>query len=315
MTSAHNFLSRREFFRRATLGLIGVLFALRGESKPGESNQAGAPLAFKADEFPLRLDNGRYLRITRLAQDSRAGRLLWLSGGEEVDDAGGKGIQWNQPELLRVAQDAPAQGAALLAYLQMHHAGTLAGLWGQAERAELTRAGLLLEWDAQHDAKTAMKLPAADLQGGFTLAGWFKASSTITGEQLLLTMENSHSHLRWMLNPQADGLMMLMTDDAGELQAESGRVMLADGAWHHVVLIADEDAGLLRWVMDGACQPGWTALAKPLPSRWMQMALPLPQEGVMLGSLRVYNRALRTAEAAASYRYYGQGMGSSAYWG
>jgi hypothetical protein len=315
MTSAHNFLSRREFFRRATLGLTGVLFALGGESKRNKSNPADAWRPSAGKESVLRLDNGRHLHITRLKQDDRAGQLLWLAGGEEVDDADGKGIQWNQPELLRVAQDAPAQGAALLAYLQMHHAETLTGLWGQAERAELTRAGLLLEWDAQHDAKTAMPLSAADLQGGFTLAGWFKAPPAEIDDRLLLTLENNHSHLRLLLNSQADGLMMLMTDDAGELQAESGRVMLADGAWHHVVLIVDEDAGLLRWVVDGACQPGWTALSKPLPSQWMQMTLPLPQEGVMLGSLCMYNRALRTAEAAASYRYYGQGMGRAGFWG
>ena len=313
MTSVRNLLSRRDFLRRATLGLTGVVFALRHEQPATESNQAGAPLPFKADEFRLRLDNSRHLHLAYLKQDDRAGRLLWLAGGEEVDDSDGKGIRWNQPELLRVAQDASAKGAELLAYLQVHHADTLAGLWGQTERAELTSAGLLLEWDAQHDTNTTMPMPAAELQGGFTLAGWWKAEPTATAEQLLLTMEIDQSHLRLLLNP--DRLTLLMTDDAGELHAETDRVMLADGAWHHVVLIADEEAGLVRWLVDGECQPGWRVLANPLPARWEAVSFSMPQEGLVLGSLRVYNRPLRTAEAAASYRYYGQGMGSSAYWG
>jgi hypothetical protein len=261
----------------------------------------------------LRLGNGRYLQITRLAKDKGVGRLLSLMGGEEADDAGGKGIQWNQPEVLRVKEDAPAKGAALLAYLQEHHAELLAGLWGQTERAALTRAGLLLDWDVYRDTATTVTVPAAELQGGFTLAGWWKAPPALTGNQLLVSLENEQSHLEIMLNPQ--GLRLSLGDDVSELHAETDQVMLADGAWHHAVLIADEEAGLLRWVVDGACQPGWTALSKPLPARWQAMALQVPQEGVAAGSMRVYNRPLRTAEAAASYRYYGQGMGSSAYWG
>lgn len=313
MTSARNLLSRRDFLRRATLGLTGVLFALRHEPKAGETSRAGAWQPMGGKEFRLRLDNGQHLRIIRLTQDKGAGRLLWLTGGEEVDDAAGKGIQWNQPELLRLAEGAPEKGAALLAHLQMHHVDTLAGLWGQAERAELTSAGLLLEWDAQRDVNTTMGLPAADLQGGFTLAGWWKAKPTATGNQFLVSLENEQSHLEIILNPQ--GLRLSLGDDVSELHAETDRVMLPDGAWHHVVLIADEDAGLVRWVVDGECQPGWTVLANPLPIRWEAASLHLAQEGVVTGSLRMYSRALRTAEVTASYRYYGQGMGSSAYWG
>jgi hypothetical protein len=289
-----------------------VLFALRGEAKMGVSYPTDRWLPLTDKESVLRLDNGRHLRIIRLTQDKGAGRLLWLTGGEEVDDSGGKGIRWNQPELLRVAEDAPAKGAALMAYLHEHHAEVLAGLWGQAERAELTSAGLLLEWDAQRDVNTTMGVPAADLQGGFTLAGWWKAEPMATAERVLLTMENDQSHLRLLL--KLDGLMLQMADGEDELHAEIDRLMLTDDDWHHVVFIADEDAGLLRWVVDGACQPGWTVLANPLPIRWEEMTL-LTQGGVAIGSLCVYNRPLRTAEAAASYRYYGQGMGSSAYWG
>jgi hypothetical protein len=313
MTQARNLLSRRDFLRRATLGLTGVLFALRGEAKMGASNPTDRWMPLTDKESVLRLANGRHLRIIRLTQDKGAGRLLWLSGGEETDDVDGRGIRWGQPEVLRVMQDAPAIGAALVAYLQEHHAEVLAGLWGQTERAELTSAGLLLEWDAQRDASTTIPLSAADLQGGFTLAGWFKVSHTMTAEQLLLTIETDQSHLRLLLN--ADCLTLLMTDDAGKLHVETDRAMLADGAWHHVVLIADEEAGLVRWLADGECQPGWTVLANPLPALWEPMNLHVLQESVVTGSLRLYNRPLRTAEAAASYRYYGQGMGSSAYWG
>jgi hypothetical protein len=270
-------------------------------------------LPFKADEFRLRLDNGRHLHLARLAQNKGTGRLLWLAGGEEADDVDGRGIRWGQPELLRVNEDAPAKGAALLAYLQEHHAELLAGVWGQAECAALTRTGLLLDWDVYRDIATTMTVPAAELQGGFTLAGWFKASPTVSDDQLLLTMAGDHADLHLLLNQ--NGLTLLMAGGAGELRSETDQEMLADGTWHHVVLIADKKAELLRWVVDGACQPGWTALATPLPARWQAMTLLLPQEGAMLGSLLVYNRPLRTAEAAASYRYYGQGMGSSAYWG
>ena len=313
MTRARNFLSRREFFRRATLGLTGALFALRHQPKATESNQAEPLLPVVVDKSQLSLGASRHLQITRLVQDNRAGRLVCLSGGEEVDDAGGRGIRWNQPEVLRLAGDAPAKGAALMAYLEENHSELLAGLWGQAERAELARAGLLLDWDAQRDTITTIPLPAAELQGGFTLAGWFKAQPAMIGEPLLLTMENDQSHLKIMLNSQ--GLTLQMADGEDELHAEIDRLMLADGVWHHVVLIADEDAGLLRWLVDGACQQSWAALTNPLPARWEAGSLHLPQEGVVLGSLHMYNRSLRTAEAAASYRYYGQGMGRIGYWG
>lgn len=292
----------------------------------------------RAANFAWRCENGNYLywfhnhggRLIReharrrtIAYEER--NPVWLSGGREVDGPRGRLIAWSEPEIALYDDDPMVRmsypdlvedgGSYYLTETQKDVARVheldrelLSGLWGGGKAS---REGLLVE-AASGAMVAAPVLPLfvkrsrrADggterTRAGVTIEVWFE------GEGVLVeNLDGSGKGFR--LQVVAGGRVELMVNDGRtENRWTSDRGTVVSGKICHAVAIVDGGPNVIVFVMDGmVCdggeerQFGWGRFH---PSLQSLNGGPTVRVGVSVKRLLVYGRALRTAEAIASWR-------------
>jgi hypothetical protein len=179
---------------------------------------------------------------------------------------------------------------------------------------------LLLEWDAKTGSSSvdAPALPlfvqrskradygTDDTRAGFTLDLWLNSSA----DQTLLDNRTADGR-GFLLQSAPNGTLQISIDD-GRTQNEwrSDPGMLESGAPHHVSVIVDGGPKIISFVIDGKfCdggetrQFGWGRFSPNLRSANDAEKLRI---GGSVASLRIYGRALRTAEAIRNFQAQGQ---------
>jgi len=302
----------------------------------------------RAANFAWRCANGHYLywfhnhggRFIREHPSQRSNAYedrnpVWLCGGIETDSPEGRVIQWSEPEIVLYDDDpyirmsypdlVEVDGQYYLTETQKDVArvhridpSLLQGLWGQFERADLTREGQLLEVDEPGPAVVDMPaLPpfvrrsglspygTDDLRTGFSLELWFQLDSSVAGRVLLDTrLENGQG---FVLQHKGNGQLELVIDD-GRTRAswDSDPRAVSVGKRHHAVVIVDGGPNVISFVVDGRLcdggdfrQFGWGRFSPHL--RHANGSPRLLIDGA-IDLLRVYGRALRTSEAISNFR-------------
>jgi len=302
----------------------------------------------RAANFAWRCANGHYLywfhnhggRFIREHPAQRSNAYedrnpVWLCGGIETDSPEGRVIQWSEPEIVLYDDDpyirmsypdlVEVDGQYYLTETQKDVArvhridpSLLQGLWGQFERADLTREGQLLEVDEPGPAVVDMPaLPpfvrrsglspygTDDLRTGFSLELWFQLDSSVAGRVLLDTrLENGQG---FVLQHKGNGQLELVIDD-GRTRAswDSDPRAVSVGKRHHAVVIVDGGPNVISFVVDGRLcdggdfrQFGWGRFSPHL--RHANGSPRLLIDGA-IDLLRVYGRALRTSEAISNFR-------------
>ena len=302
----------------------------------------------RAANFAWRCANGHYLywfhnhggRFIREHPAQRSNAYedrnpVWLCGGIETDSPEGRVIQWSEPEIVLYDDDpyirmsypdlVEEDGQYYLTETQKDVArvhridpSLLQGLWGQFERADLTREGQLLEVDEPGPAVVDMPaLPpfvrrsglspygTDDLRTGFSLELWFQLDSSVAGRVLLDTrLENGQG---FVLQHKGNGQLELVLDD-GRTRAswDSDPRAVSVGKRHHAVVIVDGGPNVISFVVDGRLcdggdfrQFGWGRFSPHL--RHANGSPRLLIDGA-IDLLRVYGRALRTSETISNFR-------------
>jgi hypothetical protein len=258
----------------------------------------------------------------------------WLVGGVEADSPKGKIIRWSQPEIGLYDDDpfirmsypdmVEDQGKYFITETQKNvarvheiDASLLEGMWEELSRSHKAAVtdSVLLEWNSRSASPSADAPPLpifvqrskrADygtdhMRAGFTLDLWLKSSA----EQILLDNRTPDGRgLRLQAAP--NGAFQISLND-GRTQNEwtSDPGMLEVGAPHHVSVIVDGGPKIISFVIDGKfCdggetrQFGWGRFSPDLRSANGAEKLRI---GANVTSLKVYGRALRTAEAIRNF--------------
>ncbi|MEE4195049.1 MAG: LamG-like jellyroll fold domain-containing protein [Anaerolineae bacterium] len=239
---------------------------------------------------------------------------VWLWAGEEAEDLPHNGIRWSQPEIAAYGDDpnagiyyenvAKTAGSLALIttiqdipYAQVIPAPILTGLEEQQERGTLITDGLVAQTEQPVPEEMGLNLAGGN---GFSIECWIKVTDSTQifsgdGYALFYDAGSNTFSLQW-----------------GDLTAVSPPLSATIADWHHLSVIVDRAPQTISWVIDGVLdqQSGWERFATELYTPVEAHSLLISSaEAVELGSVRVYRRALRTAESLISYQSYGQGMG------
>jgi hypothetical protein len=281
----------------------------------------------RAANFAWRTSNGKYLywfhnHGGRFIRDHPQRRTIayedrnpvWLSGGVEADGPTGKIIRWSQPEIVLYDDDPIIRmsypdlvedgGKYYLTETQKDVArvheidpNLLAGLWGEAPvPAPGGTAGVNTFYQRSRRADHGKE----DLRSGFTVEAWINLSGLEAGQSLLETEGMS-------LKTVAGGAVELtLTDGRTTNSWQSDPGSLTIGKLHHIVAVVDGGPKIISYVVDGQLQDGgefrqfgWGRFSPNLKS---VAGLDSIRKGTAVKKVVVYNRALRTAEAIASFR-------------
>lgn len=289
----------------------------------------------RAANFAWRTENGKYLywfhnhggRFIRehpqrrtIAYEDR--NPVWLSGGVEADGPKGKIILWSQPEIVLYDDDPMIRmsypdlvedgGKYYLTETQKDVARVheidpklLDGLWGQATQPTPSTSGFRPFYQRSKRADHGKE----DLRSGFTLELWVNLPGLEAG-QTLLSAEGM------TLKTVPGGAVELTLTDGRTISSwQSDPGSLTAGKLQHIVAIVDGGPKIITYVIDGhlqdggdARQFGWGRFSPNLKS---VAGLDRIRNGSGVTSFAAYNRALRTAEAIASFRVGVRAAGAS----
>ena len=258
---------------------------------------------------------------------------VWLSGGVEVDTPDGKKIQWSQPEIILYDDDPYVRMSypdliedgerIFFSETQKFIARTheiprdlVEGMWASFDKAEIAQDGLILDLSAGNTEAPAPALPhfnerentghgygTRDLRQGFSLDLEFTLS-TLDPDQFLL--DNRRDDGKGLCLQTTDRATIEIALDDGRSQArwDCDPDCLTPGRRHHLTVIVDGGPKIISFVLDGRLcdggdyrQFGWGRFSRDLREA-------NGGDNLRVGDihrLRVYNRALRTAEAVGNY--------------
>ena len=274
----------------------------------------------RAANFVRRLANGKYLywfhnHGGRTYQDRNP---VWLCGGVERDGC----IHWSQPEVVLYDRDPATRisypdfveepdGRLFITETQktvarVHEVdrSLLDGMWAQLESpgGEVSRVGLLPGDDAN-----GVALPELATGGGFSLEAWVTGTEPgiEVGRPLVSTVAEDGCGV--CLEAAAGGSVSLSLCDGRRRSVWASDRGVLDGAGpHHVVAVVDGGPGVISFVVNGQLGDG----AQERAFGWGRLDRDLrdvsgsgtvrADEGVP--RFRIYDRALRTAEAVAHSR-------------
>ena len=199
-------------------------------------------------------------------------------------------------------------------------ADLLAGLWSQ--EARVPTDGLALDLDAraakagsEHEHGELPSLygpwrahhidPPLSDRGGISVELWGSLASAEVGSVLVSNMDEGGTGFRLVKGP-SDNVRLELCDGYAAAYWESDPDDLAQDARHHVVAVVDGGPKTIRFVVNGRLSDGGRARSygwgrffaemKDLTGRGRLTV------GLDLSRIRLWRRALRTAEALASYR-------------
>lgn len=289
----------------------------------------------RAANFAWKCQNGKYLYWfhNHGGQEYEDRNPVWLCGGVEGDSPEGKIILWSQPEVIIYDDDTfirmsypdlvEEDGRYFVTETQKDIArvheldpALLDGLWAQFERAEVTRAGLLLETAAGGVAMP--KLPAfltrditvadygtRDLRAGFALDLWLQLD-TLEAGQVLVDSRPPNGQGLALLTTERGTIETILNDGRTENRWDCDPGTIEAGKLHHLVVSVDGGPKLITFVVDGrlcdggeARQFGWGRFSPHLRTPDGSGTLGLAPA---VKTLRLYSRYLRTSEAISNYR-------------
>lgn len=282
----------------------------------------------RAANFAWRTGNGKYLywfhnhggRFIREHPRQRSNAYedrnpVWLSGGVEADGPTGKIIRWSEPEIALYDDDPIIRmsypdlveegGKYYLTETQKDVARVhevdpvlLAGLWGETERPAppARKASDVIFYQRSKRADHGKE----DLRAGFTLDLWVNLPNLDAGHTLL-------SSAGLALRTVAGGAVELtLTDGRTENRWASDAGSLAAGRPQHITVVVDGGPKIISFITNGRFndggdqrQFGWGRFS---PNLKQVTGLGDLQRAPAVLGLAVFNRALRTAEAIASFR-------------
>lgn len=281
----------------------------------------------RAANFVKKASNGRFLYWFH----NHGGKWYddrnpaWLLGGYEQDGQ----IHWSEPEIF-LYDDDPGVRMSYPDFIEdngryfftetqkeiarVHEvpAALLAGLWNPNLR-EVARDGLLVELagDAGRAGFTvaAPKLPDLSRGGGFTVDVRLRLDGLEPGQ--VIAEARGADGRGWAVLTTARGRLGVVLNDGQTVAAwDSDPETVTAGTWHQVAFIVDGGPKIISCVVDGQfCdggehrQFGWGRFSPYLRSVGGAEQLSLaPNLRGELGGLRLYGRALRTAEAVGNHR-------------
>lgn len=303
----------------------------------------------RAANFVWRCANGRYLYwFHNHGRDCRAApgwlayedrNPAWLCGGVEAEGPTGKVIRWSQPEIVLYDDDPflrisypdliEEDGRYFLTETQKDLARVheidpmlLEGLWGQFERAEVARGGLLLELPGPDGMmRSEAPLPelarfverdhsrpdygTKDLRAGFTLDLWLCLDPLDAGQAIL--DNRTPAGQGFCLQTTARGTIeIVLNDGRTENRWDCDPGLLEAGRLHHLAVIVDGGPKVICFLVDGRLcdggefrQFGWGRFSPHLRGPSGEKSLRI---ACSVTSLRVYGRALRVSEAVGNWR-------------
>lgn len=291
----------------------------------------------RAANFVWRLANGRFLYWFHhhggTWYDDR--NPVWLCGGVEVDGPDGRTIAWSQPEVFLydddtfirmsypdlIEQDGKVwitETQKDIARVHAVPADFLAQLTAVHPVNGPVRDGLLLGLDAPPANVPAPRLPEfaerdinrpdygqKNLRTGFTLDVTVTLSD-LTTPRVLLDNRRTDGHGFALQSTTLGTVEIILNDGRTENRWTCDPGLLTTNRRHHVAVIVDAGPHLISFVVDGRfCdggshrQFGWGRFSPDL--RDVNGAAELRIASDCVHSLRVYDRALRTAEAVANH--------------
>lgn len=250
---------------------------------------------------------------------------VFVAGGVERADGA---IFWSEPELLLYAGNtneiavtdmieqegrfwfaAVGDGRGSLTEVP---AERVAGLWADVSDGELCRNGLLSESFFAEEGLNGLELPAGF---GDASAGGLSVEMLINLEQLeygtvLFSNFDGRRGVKIEALKKSGGVTLRISLFDGDLavawQTDDGVIRLSEA--HHVVFICDFAAGLISAVVDGRlCEGGtdsgrgWNRLPAAFGPVVSSRRHAQAAGGVRM--LRLFNRALLTAEAAGNFHH------------
>ncbi len=250
----------------------------------------------------------------------------WILGGVERDGH----IYWSQPEVLlydddpRVRMSYPdfiedggryffTETQKEVARVHEIDATLLEGLWHQSELRQVATAGLALQVAAGqcHNwaSAAAPKLGDPQRRAGFSVDCWLHLTDLAPGQTI--ADARTDDGRGWALVTTSRGTVgLVISDGQRECSWDTDLGTVTPNRWHHVAAIVDGGPKIISFVVDGQfCdggrerQFGWGRFDPRLLSfdGGSQVRLMTRLHGD-LGGLRVYQRALRTAEAVGNHQ-------------
>ncbi|HMV84962.1 MAG TPA: exo-alpha-sialidase [Blastocatellia bacterium] len=253
---------------------------------------------------------------------------VWVSGGVERNGR----IEWSEPEILLYDDDTKVRmsypdliedgGHYYITETQKSIARTheldaslLEGMWRQAENKQLaTRGPALTLAGAQTKTNASFSLPQLpSLQtGGFTIDGWLRMRELSPGQVIFDARDKSGRGLALTFSNRFT-LKLTLHDGQRESTWDSdpgtSAGTLKTNVWQHFAVTVDGQARIITYVIDGvlndggaARQYGWGRIDPALGDvNGLPRATIAPALYGEVKTLRIYDRALTTAEAIGNF--------------
>jgi hypothetical protein len=257
----------------------------------------------------------------------------WISGGIERDGR----ILWSEPEILLYDDDFARKGISYPDFIEqdgrfyitetqksmarVHEIdrSLLEGLWSQFENRTVARRGLARE--VAGGGRIEMpELPKLEEGQGFTIDFWVKFRELSPGQVVLDARDDSGRGIAIQTSDRFT-LQLAMSDGVTRAEWDSDPGThpgtLRIGVWQHVAVIVDAGPRIVSWIVDGVFNDGgavrdfgWGRFPAALVGvNGAPSARRAPALFGELGTLRIYDRPLRTSEAVGNWR---AGRGSAA---
>jgi hypothetical protein len=309
--------------------------------QPGGARRIKNP---RAANFVKKFSNGKYLywfhnHGGEPSQDDPAwdpyqGRNpAWVCGGVERDGS----IAWSEPEILLYDDDPKVRmsypdfiedGGRIyvtetqktVARVHPIEPSLLDAVWGQHDRAEVSREGIALEVEGAPIAPGATRprpsLAPLSQRRGFSIEAWVWLDE-LTAGQVLIDGRDASGRGFALVTSKRGALELTLSDGAHQAAWESDSGThdgtLKIGAWQHVVATVDAGPRVIWFAIDGTLNDGgatreygWGRFGADL-----DVVAPTPPSGNvtlaprLLGRLervRIYDRPLRVSEAVGNHR-------------
>ncbi|MBM3836664.1 MAG: hypothetical protein FJ398_01670 [Verrucomicrobia bacterium] len=260
----------------------------------------------------------------------------WLMAGREVQTAQGLKMEWSQPEILLYDDDPfirmsypdlvedggkfyVTETQKTIGRVHVISEALIEGLFNQWDNRRVAANGLLLNLEGpmptqvpmprlpdfhQRDAKSEDQR-GKDLRAGFSVELWVRLDSVAAETRLLDSRDETGKG--FLISSTASGTIRItLNDGRQECGWESDRGMLEAAKLQHGVITVDGGPKIITFVVNGVLcdggeerQFGWGRFSPNLRTPTGAAAAKIAPA---VGSLRIYNRALRTSEAVGNFR-------------
>ena len=250
----------------------------------------------------------------------------WVSAGSE--DASGK-LHWSQPEILLYGIDPQermsypglierdgkfwiTETQKTIARVHPIDANFLTTLFRWQTINEVAQAGKKIDIKPAGENRTSIEmpqLPSLAENGGLTIEFRIELKSLTPGQIIAENLDDSGKG--FIIQTTSDNRLEIQLNDGTNTASwNTEKGIIVAGKLHHVAVIVDGAANIIRWVIDGNLldggserQFGWTWFSSDLgdlnASKTLRLARKLDGQ---LTQFRLYNRHLMTAEIIGNYR-------------